>query len=66
MAWLPNLPADDSDMAEANRMKLEKDELEIMGGVRHGVTLGSPVAVVVRNTEWAEVAGRDVPGSRSS
>ena len=35
-----------------NRMKLEKDELEIMGGVRHGVTLGSPVAVVVRNTEW--------------
>jgi len=35
-----------------NRMKLEKDELEIMGGVRHGVTLGSPVAVIVRNTEW--------------
>lgn len=35
-----------------NRMKLEKDELEIMGGVRFGKTLGSPVAVVVRNTEW--------------
>ena len=35
-----------------NRMKLEQDELEIMGGVRHGVTLGSPVAVIVRNTEW--------------
>jgi chorismate synthase len=34
------------------RMKLEKDELEIMGGVRFGKTLGSPVAVVVRNTEW--------------
>jgi chorismate synthase len=33
-------------------MKLEKDELEIMGGVRHGYTLGSPVAVIVRNTEW--------------
>jgi len=34
------------------RMKIEKDELEIMGGVRHGRTLGSPVAVVIRNTEW--------------
>ena len=35
-----------------NRMKLEQDELEIMGGVRHGHTLGSPVAVIIRNTEW--------------
>ncbi|MCQ3804462.1 MAG: chorismate synthase [bacterium] len=35
-----------------NRMKLEQDQLEIMGGVRHGYTLGSPVAVVIRNTEW--------------
>ncbi|MCH8982824.1 MAG: chorismate synthase [Acidobacteria bacterium] len=34
------------------RMSLEKDQLEILGGVRHGVTLGSPVAVLVRNTEW--------------
>ena len=33
-------------------MKLEKDELEILGGVRHGTTLGSPVAVIIRNTEW--------------
>ncbi len=33
-------------------MKLEKDELEILGGVRHGRTLGSPVAVLIRNTEW--------------
>ncbi len=34
------------------RMSLEEDELEIMGGVRFGRTLGSPVAVVIRNTEW--------------
>jgi chorismate synthase len=33
-------------------MSLEKDELEIMGGVRFGETLGSPVAIVIRNTEW--------------
>ena len=36
------------------RMKLEQDQLELLGGVRHGVTLGSPVAVVIRNTEFAE------------
>ncbi len=35
-----------------NRMKIERDELEVVGGIRHGFTLGSPVAVVVRNTEW--------------
>ncbi len=34
------------------RMQLERDELEILGGVRFGKTLGSPVAVLIRNTEW--------------
>jgi chorismate synthase len=34
------------------RMRIEKDELEILAGVRHGETLGSPVAVIVRNSEW--------------
>lgn len=34
------------------RMKVEADDLEILGGIRHGLTLGSPVAVLVRNTEW--------------
>ncbi|HSK90292.1 MAG TPA: chorismate synthase [Euzebyales bacterium] len=34
------------------RMRFEADELEILGGVRHGRTLGSPVALVIRNTEW--------------
>ncbi len=33
-------------------MKLEKDELEILGGIRFGKTLGSPVAILIRNTEW--------------
>ena len=33
-------------------MALEKDKLEILGGVRFGETLGSPVAVIIRNTEW--------------
>lgn len=34
------------------RMKLEKDELEILGGIRFGRTLGGPVAILIRNTEW--------------
>ncbi|MGH8925779.1 MAG: chorismate synthase [Acidimicrobiia bacterium] len=34
------------------RMKIEKDELEVLAGVRHGETLGSPVAIIIRNTEW--------------
>lgn len=34
------------------RMSIEKDEIEFLGGVRHGRTLGSPVAVLIRNTEW--------------
>lgn len=38
------------------RMKIEQDELEILAGVRHGRTLGSPLAVVIRNTEWAKWA----------
>jgi chorismate synthase len=35
------------------RMRFEQDEVEFLGGVRHGRTLGSPVAVVIRNSEWA-------------
>jgi len=34
------------------RMSFEQDQVEIVGGVRHGLTLGSPVAVRVGNTEW--------------
>ena len=34
------------------RMKIERDELQILSGVRAGVTLGSPVALAIRNTEW--------------
>src|SRR5438876_706507 len=34
------------------RMRFEQDEVTIVGGVRHGRTLGSPVAIEVANTEW--------------
>ncbi len=34
------------------RMKFEQDQVTIVGGVRHGTTLGGPIAIEVGNTEW--------------
>jgi chorismate synthase len=34
------------------RMKFERDEVTFIGGFRHGLSLGSPVAIQVGNTEW--------------
>ncbi|MDO5286834.1 MAG: chorismate synthase [Actinomycetia bacterium] len=34
------------------RMRFEQDHVTILGGVRHGQTLGSPVAIQIANTEW--------------
>ncbi|MTB87320.1 chorismate synthase [Aeromicrobium senzhongii] len=34
------------------RMAFEADELEIIGGIRHGRTLGSPIAMRIGNSEW--------------
>ncbi len=34
------------------RMRFEQDEVTIVGGVRHGRTLGSPIAIEIANSEW--------------
>jgi len=34
------------------RMRFEQDEVTLIGGLRHGRTLGSPVAIEIGNTEW--------------
>ncbi|HLL70489.1 MAG TPA: chorismate synthase, partial [Pyrinomonadaceae bacterium] len=34
------------------RMKIEQDAAEILSGVRHGLTLGSPVALMIENKDW--------------
>ena len=44
------------------RMRLELDEVEFLGGVRHGRTLGSPVAIMIRNTEWPKWSEEMSPG----
>ena len=35
------------------RMKIEKDHAEIISGVRHGLTLGSPLALMIENKDWS-------------
>lgn len=35
------------------RMKIEKDHAEILSGVRHGLTLGSPLALLIENKDWS-------------
>src|SRR5438105_3082579 len=35
------------------RMKIEQDRVEILSGVRHGLTLGSPLAMLIENNDWA-------------
>ncbi|MGE0880064.1 MAG: chorismate synthase [Acidimicrobiia bacterium] len=34
------------------RMRFEQDEITLIGGVRHGRTLGSPMAILINNSEW--------------
>jgi chorismate synthase len=43
------------------RMKIECDEVEILGGVAKGVTIGASVALRIENRDWANWKDRDVP-----
>jgi chorismate synthase len=53
------------------RMKIERDRAEITSGVRHGLTLGSPLALTIENKDWANwtevmaAAPADVPPEKS-
>ena len=43
------------------RQKIETDEVEFLGGVRHGYTLGAPIAMLVRNQDYANWKARMTP-----
>ena len=43
------------------RQKIERDQIEFLGGVRHGYTLGSPVAMLVRNRDYGNWEHRMSP-----
>lgn len=56
------------------RMKLELDKASFTGGVRHGKTMGGPIAIVIENTEWPKwqqimsadvVAEEELTGARA-
>jgi len=66
-AILEGIPADLSIAAEeinlelarrqrgygrGGRMRIEKDEANIVGGVRHGLTMGGPIAILIANRDW--------------
>ena len=46
------------------RMKIEADEAQILSGVRAGVTLGSPIALLIENRDWANWEDVMSPGAR--
>jgi chorismate synthase len=55
----------------SGRQKLEGDRFEILSGVRHGRTLGSPIAITIENAEWEQkyrdlmaVEGETDPGDK--
>src|SRR3989440_10240957 len=52
-------------------MKIEQDAAEILSGVRHGLTLGSPLALMIENKDWANwdqimaVEAKELPPEKS-
>lgn len=52
----------------SHRMKIENDKAEILSGIRHGKTLGSPISLLVRNNDWEhwkEVMSVEIPAVKS-
>lgn len=52
-----------------NRQKIEHDQVEIVGGLRHGVTLGSPIALSIKNRDhahWSEIMNQLVRQHQST
>lgn len=55
----------------SGRMKIEQDRAQILSGVRYGVTLGSPLAMIIQNRDWANwsdvmaVEPRDLPEEKA-
>ena len=43
------------------RMKIERDKVEILSGVAGGLTIGAPIALRIKNKDWANWKDKDVP-----
>ncbi|MHA8262663.1 chorismate synthase [Lactobacillaceae bacterium Melli_B3] len=58
------LAARQGGYGRGNRQKIEHDQVIITGGVRHGITLGSPIALTVKNRDhshWSEIMNPTSP-----
>ena len=42
-----------SGFGRGGRMKIERDQVRFLSGVRHGKTIGSPIAMMIENRDWA-------------
>jgi chorismate synthase len=58
-----HLAARQVGFGRSRRMKIEADEVEILSGIRHGLTLGTPVSLVIRNRDWENWASQMSPES---
>ncbi len=47
------------------RMQIEKDRVEILSGLRHGMTLGSPISFLIANRDWENWAGAMHPFAKN-
>lgn len=53
------------------RMKIEHDEVQLLSGVRHGLSLGSPIGLLIENKDWEnwadvmDIAPQDIPIEKS-
>jgi chorismate synthase len=85
IAWISGLPAGvpiDFDFIQAElhrrqlgygrggRQKIEKDRVEALAGIRHGQTIGAPIALRIENRDWANwekaLSVEDVPGEQNA
>lgn len=41
-----------SGYGRGGRMEIEKDQVEILSGLRHGLTLGTPISLLIKNRDW--------------
>lgn len=48
------------------RMAIEKDSVEVLSGIRHGKTLGSPISLLIRNLDWGNWAEVMAPSDITS
>jgi chorismate synthase len=88
VAWISGLPAGvtvDLDLVQRElhrrqlgygrgaRQRIEKDQADILAGVRHGKTIGAPIAIRIENRDWAnwekalpveDTEGADAEGSK--